>query len=175
LRLVDQPFKTARGIRVLSLAAQLRRHNPNGCGSRKNPLRCCGPSVCCFWQWSRLFRTSGVSNRRCGVATLTIRGWAPSCAPIFRLRHESNVMRTRFIHLTSHCLTLAGLLLAAPRVGHADLTDLFQPGLPDWVSSMASDAGPSDCWGPVDCTSTPTTTASSLLGEFRSPVDPIVW
>ncbi|MFT4555074.1 MAG: hypothetical protein ACKVII_02060 [Planctomycetales bacterium] len=61
-------------------------------------------------------------------------------------------MRTRFIHLTAHCLTLAGLLLAAPRVGHADLTDLFQPGLPDWVSSMASDAGPSDCWGPVDCT-----------------------
>jgi hypothetical protein len=61
-------------------------------------------------------------------------------------------MRTRFIHLTAHCLTFAGLVLAAPSVGHAELADLFQPGLPDWVSSMSSDDRPSDCWGPVDCT-----------------------
>lgn len=61
-------------------------------------------------------------------------------------------MRTRSIHLFAHYLTFAGLLLAAPSIGHADLADLFQPGLPDWVSSTSSDDRSTDAWGQVDCT-----------------------
>ena len=61
-------------------------------------------------------------------------------------------MRTRFINLTTHCLTLAGFILAAPSVGHADLSDRFQPELPDWVASTSNDDRPPDTWGLVDCT-----------------------
>jgi hypothetical protein len=44
------------------------------------------------------------------------------------------------------------LLLALPTDGFADLSDVFRPGLPNWISSPTETERPQDCWGPVDCT-----------------------
>jgi hypothetical protein len=71
-------------------------------------------------------------------------------------------MRTRCIPLIVQCLAFAGLMLAAPCAGRAELADLFQSGLPDWVMSTASDVGPSNSWGTVD--STPAMLGDTFVG-----------
>ncbi len=63
-------------------------------------------------------------------------------------------MTRRSVLSTIPFVAVFGVLLASPSDGFADLSQVFRPGLPDWVSSPGGDECQQECWGPVDCTPT---------------------